>query len=1305
MPPEIKTLLGAMNLDDPLESVGKGFHVDARNIEFDGTPPNRRAKIKPGNMAVPNSLLPPTGVNKIICRKYDSITKRIYFFNFNSAGSHGIYLYNTIPGTFQRLVQVGVNTLGDPLAFTAESHTNLDVIYGDGAQGDIMYFLDSLGRPSKVNISTALSGGYGNIKRSFLDVAKEPADMPPVCVYEQDASSTVNNLRKKLFKFKIRWVFDDQDKSITSSQGEMPLPFNAFDQATDSNPTYNSRIAIIYQTGPENVKKIELLGAVSLGNVFSDFFLIASIDKAVDGIGSNLMGTYLFYNDKAYNYINVEESIQLQDYVPQTAGAQTLLNGNVVTYGKIKEGYPNLTNFSFNGNTSGMTAEQDPYYYGETFTRLVAAQDGKGGFGSGNIHIVVRGLVITAFTLDTYTVYMTDGSNITYTLSSGDDAAAVIEGLRVNAISKGYTVLANDGNNLIVVKSGISLARSFITSNYVYNSIANSSFCAYDWLGKHGWALVYYDLKYRTNGAVYTNGFSVSSSPYTEGTPPSDKPTFNASIYHVPPDWAYYYQWVRTKDLKKSKFQQWVSDRTFKDLTTISGQNKYAYISIESLNVWILANPGSPLGYGFSPGDRITFFKRYNEDGSTAYLYYNTKDFEIVASVTNPTINGEVKIGQFVKIILPPTDGAFDFGDGFHNYFIEMYTPAQSVANGLDVYYEYGEMYTIGNPGLSTRFHQGMLQNQSTDHLTPATFEFTKGDFYIRLRSIQTGNVFTWNVPTSANANGFRFLIPLNFIGFTYSDPNITAQSVPLSGVGGVFNPATDSRWMLSVGTNTTFKVGGSVSINFPTARSGDSWRVIARNIYGDTYVLVPPFDASNAGTYSFAITTVEYNGSISQSITLENDRLFILFECINSSSNRLTTFLSSSVTLTIDHVITQRCIDPNFSDYFASAVNSNGRAFIYDQNANQVTFPDMYRWGLAYQTNTNINQTNRFYPQNFDEANRRYGAIQRMAQLGNDLIFFMERKIGHTGVYQKFIADNTGNSQLVTTNSIITQNNIQYYGGEIGVGNQPTSVVQSDFVFYGIDPVKNVIWRLSRDGITDLTELYKVKTWASANLPKYLNPGTYSFGGSQKVLGTFNLRPDNIGEYLLLAQGTSLVRGETFSFEESYNSFASKVDIDCDTIVNAETILYAFRNGVLWKMTTANAYANFFDTQYFASITLCFNDQEPVKKVFNSIAYQSNQTWSAPTKGDVKTNTVSSQTGFQQESSIMFQDFDALENPNRYAAFNRNQNSSTDPVLSLWEGEYLTGNYVVVKLSIGFSGFCYLYSPYINWQRDPRNF
>jgi hypothetical protein len=328
-----------------------------------------------------------------------------------------------------------------------------------------------------------------------------------------------------------------------------------------------------------------------------------------------------------------------------------------------------------------------------------------------------------------------------------------------------------------------------------------------------------------------------------------------------------------------------------------------------------------------------------------------------------------------------------------------------------------------------------------------------------------------------------------------------------------------------------------------------------------------------------------------------------------------------------------------------------------------------------------------------------------KMDTMDHQLIFFQERKIGHTGIYQKFISDSAGSSQLVTTNSIIATNNVQYYSGEIGVGNQPTSVVTSDYVFYGVDPVKNIIWRLSRDGVTDLTETYKVKTWAFQNIPKYLNPGNYPYGGKQKILGTYNIRGTNVGEYLLLAQGAASA-GETFAFEERYNSFTSLYDVDCDCIACAENVLYYFKNGAMYKQNTlTSGYNVFFGTQYTASLLIPFNDKMTDKKVFMGLAYQSKFPWGSNTDGDIQTDTVNSQTNLTQQSKIMVQDYNVLEAPNMYAAFNRDSNSMANSALALWEGDYLVGHYILVRLRHSSNGANYIFAPYIVYSSDPRNY
>lgn len=1262
---------GFLNYDDPDEVIPSVHHKDALNVQFYGTLPNLQVRNTPGTREKTNPFLTNDNNNLTVGRFYDSVNKRIFFFNYRGDNKKAIYMLDTVAQIMYRIAEESVNADAGSLGISQVPIIHINMIYGDNTQGDLLCYIDSFGAPRKINIQRAIAGGYGTIQAQYLDISKQPANIPPDVVYENDPSNTVNNCRKKLFRFKIRWVFDDKDKSVTSSQSEMPLPFQAFDQAIDTDPTKNCRIAITFQTGPPNVKKIEVLASNSLGATMSDWYLVASLDKVVNGIPDNDISTFLFYNDRAYTYIDIEESNQLFDLVPINAGAQSLLNGNVLDYGNITEGYPNLTNFSNGTTTSGIATSTVPYYYGIYFSTLSANQGGLSGYGSGAIRIIIRGTIFSFISFDTYTIYFLDGSDINYTVQNGDDIAAIIEGLRVDAINKGFTIISVGGNDLYITRASTVLARSIITNtDYLVNALMNTSFNAYDWSSKYGFGLVYFDQKGRTNGAVFTDGFSVQMPPYNETPGNASIPYLSASVYHRPPDWAYYFQWVRTKNLSKQTFVQWISDRTYKDNVAVSGLVQYAYISIESLNAFKVANPGTPLGYSFTSGDRIRFFKRYNNDGSTAILYGNSRDYEIVTSLISPTVNGIERTGQFVKIILPSTDGSFDFGAGFDNYFIELYTPAQPVANNLNLYYEYGERYAIGNPTLVTRLHQGMLQNQSEDLVTPATYEFFKGDDYVRLRAIQTGNIYTFAVANGGTGNSIdTILIGLNFQGSTYNDVNITAQSCPYVSLTGSFNPAGDSRYHLKVipSIDITFRIKGTITMTFPDASAGDSWRVYTENRYTDRTNVVEPFDASAASTYSF---------NIDATITVNNDWIFLI-AASNVSRARRVIFSASNITYTVDHVINQKCIDPNFSDYFASSVNSNGRAFVYDENAAQVTYPVMHRWSLAYQRNTNINQSNRFYPQNFDELVREYGAIKRMMFWDKQLTFFQERKCGQTGVYNKFITDSAGQQQLITTTDIISSNNVQYYAGDFGVGNQPDSVVQSGFVYYFTDPIRGKQLRLSRDGLTDLSQTYKTQTWATQNISKYLNLYNYTYGGTSRITGTFNVRKDNVGEYLCVLQpgtlGSDILLGQTMGFDEARNSFTNPYSFAPECIVCAENTLYSWVNGKMYihDVTSAGSMNKFYGISYDSYITRVFNAGLIEKKSFISMTQVASGIWDCP---EITTN-VMSYGNTPQRSNLIIQDF-INEESNFSASFLGDTNS----INGLY-GDTLKGNLIKIKL------------------------
>lgn len=1262
---QTKQFGGVLNLDDPDAEMPFLHHKEARNIVFRGEGANLRAQNIPGNVISPNPYLSMEGNNTCIGAWYDQVRGRIFSFIYNSAGNHGIFIYKPITGTWSYLILNGTNTDTDVLLFDIKKPIlNVNILYGGSEDQDLLYWLNSQGKPQRINIDRAAS--YNPIKSEYIDVAIAPAIICPQVSYEDDENITVNNLRKKLFKFKVRLVTDDNEKSVTSIQTVVSLPYEPFNTTVDADPTKNARIAITYPTGDKTIKKIEILGAVSTGIQFSDFFLIQSIDKSEDLIPDDDIAVFYFYNDKAYNYIDIEESIQLFDWVPLVAVSQEILNGNVPIYANITEGYPNLMSFSNGTNTSNITGDSTNVWDGIYFSTLTGSQSGKAGFESGPIHVIVTGKVTNN---NSYTVLLSDDSFFGYTATTGDDISDVMQGLIDDAVSKGFTVTGTSANPNFVYfsKSNTALGRvNLFTPEQNLPNLDDGSLNAYDWWSRYGFGLVYFDDKGRTNGAITTNGFLIETDPYSESMTGAQIPSLNAYIYHRPPDWATYYSWVRTDNLSKSTFLQWVSTSTIKEASDVPGEKSYAYISLEALNLFRTNNPQTPLSYSFTPNDRIRFIKRFNVNNTTANIYTN-KDYEIQAVVTDPTVNGVDYVGQFVKIFLPATDASFDFGTSdYYFYFFELYTPAQPVASGLDIYYEYGERYLIGDATLSTRFHQGYLQNQSSDLVTPAITRFIEGDNYSKYRTIQAGTQINYNIEPGfgLDSDAGRITIGCTFVSQDIVDPNITPGSSPCNNLIG-FNLSTDtSRQILTIGTGSySFRIKGTISITFPDVGPDEyPYEFFLQKNDGTKYQLVAPFDAHNPGTYTF---TVDTNFSMST-----GERIFIFGWAVFGNDNTRS-FNATNLTITRNLFFQQTCIDPNFSDYYPSSVNSNGRPFVYNENANTVNYPVLMRWSLAYQQDTSINQANRFYFQNLNTVDREKGSIQRLKARDRVLRIFQERACAQVGIYGRFIQNNQGQSELITTNEIITANNIQYYQGQFGIGLHPESLVSGQIQDYFVDYIRGYQLRLSNDGLTPISLLYKGQYDIRNLLTPYNNIWDRPDGSYAKILGVYDYFEE---EYITVLQSgqneSNSIPAYTFSFNEKRNAYGSFRDYNPEWMVSAEDIKYGWLNGQMY-IFNSDIYCNFFGVQYGASITCVFNQSLTTKKTWIGISEVSNTIWDCP---NIYTN-IKNGTGSNQQSTLIEKEFTLLEQMPS-ASFKRDMNSAGGKI----NGNQLKGNYIVIQ-------------------------
>jgi hypothetical protein len=724
---------GGLDLDTSSFLLRPNTYIDALNITRDA--------IESGYDLIPTNIVSnrlvdyilPPGRNKVIGSFPFMLRNVIYYFVWNEYEVHSVLEYNnttrTIVKVFQNLYDTGWE---DVLVFTEHNKINSINIF-PRSEGDLLFFLDSDGRPTTMDIALFKAGTYTPVTRDILDVAKCPPLSPPDCVYANDTAVGTNDLRNKLFKFKYRWVYDANEKSTPSPISAIPLPDNILDEAFANVVTNNNLITVQMNSGDKSVKAVELLMSyVNKTNSWSDFVLVDSINKEEEGILDDNTFAYSFYNNSTYPTIDVAESIQLFDYVPDIANCQEMPNGNVLVYAGITEGYdrdlePNveievLTTPAGDGSTIGslsvvvanVNSKSFPprYEYFLRFTGIPA---------TGTVVTVKLRRISDSVILDVGT----------YTTQSGDTEYDVRVNLRnsLNFIDIVSDVdLNTDGTIDFEFRRDIY---EYVTTSIEPPSVdANdNSIATWPWSTGRSLGLVYFDKKGKTNGVVYSTG--IVFPEYAENVSQQVLlPYINAKIYHVPFDWAWSYQWVVTKE--PTQFLFWLT------IDVNTSESEYIYFDITNIRLNAEKNPTNEavLSWTFQDGDRLRLIRRMSDD----VVFDDTYDAAIEGIVVDPTVNNVPLTGTFVKIKnVSPFSSVNYSGDQF---VIQLYRPGQQGATGENqTFFEFGEQYPILNPETSSRVHGGQVTDQDVINNIPAEFNFYNGDSYFRLRTVYVSEI------------------------------------------------------------------------------------------------------------------------------------------------------------------------------------------------------------------------------------------------------------------------------------------------------------------------------------------------------------------------------------------------------------------------------------------------------------------------------------------------------------------------------------------------------------------------------------
>ena len=113
-------------------------------------------------------------------------------------------------------------------------------------------------------------------------------------------------------------------------------------------------------------------------------------------------------------------------------------------------------------------------------------------------------------------------------------------------------------------------------------------------------------------------------------------------------------------------------------------------------------------------------------------------------------------------------------------------------------------------------------------------------------------------------------------------------------------------------------------------------------------------------------------------------------------------------------------------------------------------------------------------------DLNPTYGSIQKLHSRDSDLIALCEDKVVQILADKDAVFEADGNPQLIATNRVLGQS--RPFAGEYGISNNPESFASESYRAYFTDRVRGAVMRLSKDGLTPISE-HGMKDWFKDNL------------------------------------------------------------------------------------------------------------------------------------------------------------------------------------------------------------------------------
>lgn len=363
--------------------------------------------------------------------------------------------------------------------------------------------------------------------------------------------------------------------------------------------------------------------------------------------------------------------------------------------------------------------------------------------------------------------------------------------------------------------------------------------------------------------------------------------------------------------------------------------------------------------------------------------------------------------------------------------------------------------------------------------------------------------------------------------------------------------------------------------------------------------------------------------------------------------------------------------------------VDFGAKAYIVEDDTKQShKFSGLIHSGI-FNSRTGFNATNQFsvgedITRTIDPSN---GSIQRLYAEDTNLIIFQENKVSKSLIDKDAIYTAEGNPQVTATNKVIGQN--VAYAGEYGISTDPESFAVHGYRKYFTDRDQSVVCRLSRDGITPIsnfgmTDYFRDRLSIASSIR-----GGWDAHNKHYIL-SLDLPNTEDSPGGKAAAGPQVDKYTTLSFDESSKGWVSRYTFKPNSMFSLNNNFYSTHEGKVWQHhtleTSSNERGRYYGESYNSSVTLTFNGGPSLVKNFLTINYEGSSGW---TMESFTTNTDSASaigepffatTLEQMENNMMANNFKVKED--KYYATLMNDSS------------VLAGEVVFGTSSSGVKGF-----------------